>query len=72
MKYTLKSGLASYEGTPMGAKEYIFPINKKGVETALKEALEELAELQEKIKTAGVDALSEEASRLEHAENCGF
>ena len=28
----------------MGEKEFIFPVNKKGVETALKEALEELAE----------------------------
>ena len=44
MKYKLKSGLASYEGETMGEKVYIFPINKKGVETALKEALEELAD----------------------------
>ena len=47
LQYKLKSGLASYEGKPMGEKEFNFPINKKGVETALKEALEELAELKE-------------------------
>lgn len=58
MEYKLKSGLASYEGMPRGEKEFIFPINKKGVETALKEALEELAELQEIVKAVahiGVD-----------------
>ena len=50
MQYKLKSGLASFEGETMGEKEFIFPINKKGVETALKEALEELADLTEHVE----------------------
>ena len=50
MKYTLKSGLASFEGEPMGEKEVIFPASRKGVESALKEALEALAENKEIIE----------------------
>lgn len=47
MKYILKSGLASYEGEPFGEKEIIFPIKRRELESALKEALEELARLTE-------------------------
>ena len=49
MKYKLKSGLASYEGTHIGEKEFTYPATRKKVEKALEEALMELAELQEEV-----------------------
>lgn len=47
MKYELKSGLASYEGEPMGEKNFRYPAKRKDLECALKEALIELAELED-------------------------
>ena len=47
MKYELKSGLASYEGEPIGEKNFCYPAKRKDLECALKEALMELAELED-------------------------
>lgn len=74
MKYELKSGLASYHGEPMGEKEWALPLKKKDTELALKEALEELAELEEQLNRAllGYSTVSEREQAVVRKLNANF
>lgn len=47
MKYTLPSGLASFDGCDLGEREYRYPQKRKDLELALQEALRELAKNKE-------------------------
>ena len=48
-KYTLPSGMASLEteGGLLSERTYDYPLNRRDLETALREALDELWDLQE-------------------------